>query len=153
RGLGAGRQDDVFAFQLAEAVAVGDADLMRASKGAEAMNQIDAVALELVLDDGDFAFDDALNAKAEIRHSHLIFGVVVRAVKTLLVEAGEMEHGFTHRFAGNGAGVGADATDSSLLFDERDTLSGFYSLNGGALPPGTRTNHNEFIRLHSWIPG
>ena len=125
---------------------------MRPRESAQAVNEVDTVSLQLILDNGNLAFDNPLNPKAEICHGDLIFGVIVGAVEALLVEAGKMENGFAHGFAGDGAGVGADAADGRLFFNEGNAFASFYCLNGGALPARTGTNHNQFIRLHSWIP-
>ena len=120
----------------AETVVVFDADVVRIDEFCHAVIDIDAVALELVLNHRNFVFDHALHAKIQIGHRDLIFRVIVRAVKTLIVKAGEMQHGFAHRLAGNRAGVDADAAHRICFSTSATRLPAFTALIAARCPPG-----------------
>jgi len=111
-GLGAGGDDDEVSAQVREAGAVADANVVGVDELAGAVEKIDAVALELVLNHSDFVFDDALHSEVEVGHGDDFLGALIGAVKFFVIETREMQDGFAHGLAGDRAGIGADATDA-----------------------------------------
>ena len=75
-------------------------------------------------------------------------GGAIGAEEILGIEAGEVQDGFPHGLAGDGAGIDADAADGALLFDDRDALSGLRSLDGRTLASRPGANNDQIIGLH-----
>ena len=66
-GFGAGGDDDEFGFEFARSrCRFRRGGECGSTKFCDAMNDVDAVALELVLGDADLVFDHALHAETEI---------------------------------------------------------------------------------------
>ncbi len=87
RGLGAGGDDDIFAFKFGEAVAVFDAEVVRVREFSEAVDDIHAVAPQLILRDADLIFDHALHTENEILHGDVFMVLVIRPEEILGVKA------------------------------------------------------------------
>jgi hypothetical protein len=132
-GFCAGGDHNVLRFKFQIAIAVLDSDVVRIGEGAKTVDEVNAVALKLILNDRDFVFDNMLDAEIEVCDGYIFFRTVIGAVKTLIVETGEEEYGFAHGFAGNGTEIDADSADRGLFFDDGDALPGLGSLNRGAM--------------------
>src|SRR6266567_4942224 len=98
-------------LEFSVAVAVLHANVVRVQKLPRTVDQIDAVALELVLDDPYFILHHMLDAEVQVRHGHFAFVAVVGPVEILVVEPGEMQHRLAHGLAGDCAGIYAHAAD------------------------------------------
>src|SRR6266436_6752140 len=121
---------------------------MRIRERSRAMEQLYVVAAQLVLQHRGFVFDHAIHAKIQIAHRDVFFGVVICAVKRLVVKTGKMQNRLAHRLAGNGSGVDADAADHGLLFHHGHCFSDFRGLNRGSLPTGAGADDYEIKRSH-----
>ena len=87
---------------------------MRIHECGGADKHLDIVPSHLVVDDLDFSFDDVIGAEGQVFHRDVLFHAVTRAIQAALVESGEIEDGFAKGFAGDRAGIGADAADDQL---------------------------------------
>ncbi len=143
-----GGHHQIFSFQFAEARAVFDPQVMSIRERSRAMEQLYVVAAQLVLQHRGFVFDHAVHAKIQIAHRDVFFGVVICAVKRLVVKTGKMQNRLAHRLAGNGSGVDADAADHGLLFHHGHGFPDFRGLNGGSLPTGAGADDYEIKRSH-----
>ncbi len=61
-----------------------------------------------------------------------------------------MEHRFTHRLAGNRAGIDAGAAQHFTPLDQRNAFIRFGGLNGSSLPGRTRADNNQIKLLHKY---
>lgn len=105
-----------------------------------AVDDVDTVALELVLSYPYLVFDHALDAENEVRHGDVLSGGMVGTIEILGIKAGQVQDGFAHGLARDCASMDADATDGAVLFDHRNALSGLCSLDGGTLAPRAGAN-------------
>jgi len=96
---------------------------------------------------------NVLNAERKIRHRDLFLHTIVHAVDRTVVIAGEMQNGFAHRLAGNGAGIYRDPTDGSHLLHHSGSLAQLVSVDGGALPGRAGTNDEEIVGNHALLEG
>ena len=76
-----------------------------------AVEEVDVVAMQLVLDGGVLAFDELGNAKHQIFNLDLCFDAVAAAVEGALAKAAQEKDGFAESVAGDGAGVRAGAAE------------------------------------------
>ena len=104
------------------------------------------VAHHLFADDADLGADDLPATGDQVVHGDL--GAVAVAVKAPLLDAGQVQHGFAQGFAGDGAGVGADAADDGVALDERDLLAELGGLDGGLLAGGTAADDDHVDVFH-----
>src|SRR4030095_1049957 len=58
------------------------------------LEQIHAIALELILDDRDFMLNHALHPEIQVGHRRHVFHMIVGVVAILVVETAEAQHGF-----------------------------------------------------------
>ena len=65
-----------------------------------------------------------------------------------MAEPREIEDGFAEGFAGDGAGVGADAADDLFALDDADFLAQFGGLDGGFLPGGAGPDDQKIVVGH-----
>ncbi len=147
--LGAGGDDDDGRFEVGLAARVLDADVGGVEEAGAAVDHFDAVARQLRLGDIDFGLDHLVDAEAQVGHGDLFLDVVIDAVDALKLEAGEMQHGFAHGLAGDGAGVDAGAADDFALLDDDHAAAALGALNGGALPGGAGADHDEVVVAHA----
>src|SRR5579863_2199258 len=89
-----------------------------------------------------------LRPKGQIGHGDSFFYAIVHAINVLVVEAGEMQHGLAHGFAGNGAGVDGGAAHYFHPFDQGRLFAEFGGLDGSALAGGPGANDDEIERFH-----
>ena len=129
----------------------GDADVCGSRRPACAVDHVDAVAGELRLRDVDFGLDHVLHAEGEVRHGDLFLDPVVDAVDALVAVAGEVQHGFAHGLAGDGAGVDAGAADDLALLDDGHALAVLGALDGRPLAGRPRADHDEIVLLHAIV--
>src|SRR4029077_17919940 len=127
------------------ALAVVHGDRGRPGERAVAAEHLDAVALELVLDDVAFALHDLIAAEQEVLDRDVGFAAIRLAVQRALPQAGEINHGFAGGLSGNRAGVDRDAANIAAFFDHRDALTQLRGLHGGALSGGSAANHDQIV--------
>ena len=104
---------------------------------------------KLRLGDVDFGLDHLVDAEAQVRHGDLFLDVIVDAVDALVLEAGEVQHGFAHGLAGNGAGVDAGAADDFALLDHRHAAAALGALNGRTLSGRAGADDDDVVFLHA----
>src|SRR5580698_1643990 len=121
-------------------------------KFSSAVEYVHSVTLELVLSHSNFVLDHTLDAEDDISHGDSRRGAAIGTVEVLGIKAREVQNGFAHGLAGDGAGIYADTADGALLFDDRNSLAGLCALDSGTLASWTRTNHNQIVGLHSQCP-
>jgi hypothetical protein len=127
-------------------VGAGDVeDVGVVSEGGVAVDQLDAVALELVFDDGVLAFDDLVDAEHEVLDIDAGFEAVSAAVKASLAEAAQVEHGFAEGFGRDCAGVEADAAEVGGLIDDGDALIEFGGFDGRMVAGGAASDYQEIV--------
>ena len=149
RRLGSGRDDEGLRLVIGDrAGGAGDAQMRGIDKRAGAAVDVDAVARKLRLGDVDFGLDHVLDPEEQVRHRDLVLHAIVDAVDVLVIEAGEVQHGFAHGLARDGACVDADASDAIQFFDQRDFLSKLGALDGGSLPGRAGADDNQIVGLH-----
>src|ERR1700728_1584107 len=124
-------------------------DVMIVCETGHAADDFDAVAGKLGLGDIDLSLDDVLDAEGKIGHGDLFLHAVIHAVDGAVVVAGEMQDGFAHRFAGDGAGVDADAADDAAHLNERYVLAPLDRGNSGALTGRARTYYQKIVFRHA----
>ncbi len=107
------------------------------------VDHIDAIARHLVLDDLNFVRDDVVGAKGEIFDRDRLFQAISGSVQIALAEPREIEHRFAEGFAGDGAGVDADAADDFFALDDADFLAELGGLDRGLLAGGPGADHEQ----------
>ena len=138
--LGAGGDDDVFRLVGLGATLVGHFHMGGVFKAGHPREHIDAIARKLRLGHVNLGLDHVLNAEGKIRHRDLFLHPVIHAVNGTVVVAGEMHHGFTHRLAGDSAGIDRNPTDGSHALNHSGPLAQLISVDSGALPRGAGTD-------------
>src|SRR5579883_1370456 len=121
---------------------------MRVNEFGRAADQLNVVARQLALDDIDLSLDHVLDAQRQVGHRDLVLNAVVYAVDILVVVAGEVKDSFAEGFAGDGAGIDADAAQNFAALDDGDALAHFGALNRRALPSRAGSNYDQVIALH-----
>ena len=116
------------------------------------MEQLNAVAPELALEDIDFPLDDMVGAKAQVLHGDVLLDRVTAAVKGSLAKAGQVDHGFPQGLAGNGPGVQADTTHHLPFLDYGGLFAQLGGLDGRAMTGGSAANDQDVIAFHSVSP-
>src|SRR5207245_1856609 len=117
-------------FEIALAARVFDAHVGGIEETGASGDDLDTVTRQLGLGDVDFGLDDLGDAEAQVRHGDLFLDVIVGAVDTLVLEAGEVHDGFAHSLTGNGARIDTGTTDDFALFDHRHAAAALGALNG-----------------------
>jgi hypothetical protein len=96
----------------------------------------------------DFRLDHVLHAEGKIGHVDLFLHPVVHTVDALVVVAGEMQHCFPHRLAGDRTCVHGGAPYHFALLYQGGALARFRRLDGGPLSRGSGADGDEVVRLH-----
>jgi hypothetical protein len=133
---------------LHEVVGAFDAQAVRIDETGGAEPEVDIVARHLVLDDLDFPVDDVVGAEGEIFHRDVLFDAITGAIQAALMETRQIECGLAERFAGDGAGVGADAADDPFAFDDADFFPQLGSLDGSFLPCRAGSDDQQIVVSH-----
>src|SRR5262249_25211430 len=89
-----------------------------------------------------------VDPKPEVCHGDLVFDVVVDAVDSLELEAGEVQNGFAHGLTGNRPGIDACAPDDFALLDHNNLAAAFGCLDRSALAGRTGTDDNDVVYPH-----
>ena len=145
-GAGAAGDENIGRGELALGVGTGDVeDVGVGSEGGVAVDELDAVALELVFDDGVLAFDDLVDAEHEVLDIDAGFEAVAAAVKAALAEAAQVEHGFAEGFRRNGAGVEANTPEVGRFVDDSDAMAQFGGFDGTVMAGGPAANYQEVV--------
>ena len=131
-----------------DVVAVLDLEEVGAFEAGGAPDQVDAVAVELVADDGEFVVDDLLGDVDEVFDGDVAFGAEVFAEEAAFVGAGEVEDGFAEGLGGDGAGVDAGAAEDGIFFDDADGFAELGGLDGGLLAGGAGADDHEIVMFH-----
>src|SRR6476646_11568142 len=118
-----------------------------------AVDHVDAVAGHLILDEGDLVRDHVVGAEGEVLDRDVGFHTIAGAVEIALSEAGQVEDGLAQGFAGNGAGMDANAADHLLPLDDADVFSELGGLNGGLLTGRPRANDQKVVVPHEHLNG
>jgi hypothetical protein len=118
-------------------------------KAGTAKHHFDTIAGELRLSHVDFGLHHLVYTETQVRHRDFVFDVIIDAVDTLKLEAGEVHDGFAHRLAGDGTGVDAGAAHNLAPLDDYDLTAALGSLNGGALARRPRADDNDVVCLHA----
>ena len=138
--LGAGGDDDVLRLVRLGATLIGHLHVGGVFEAGHSGEHIDAIARKLRLGHVDLGLDHVLDAEGEVRHRDLFLDPVIHAVDRTVVIAGEMQHGFAHRLAGDGAGIDGDPADRSHALHHRGPLAQLIGVDGGALTRGAGTD-------------
>jgi hypothetical protein len=105
-------------------------------------------ALALHIDHGAFMVHEILN-------SEIIFERIVDAIEAALLEAGEIERGFSQRFAGNCAGVDATSAHVRGAVDDGDALAKIGGLGASFFAGGAAADYDQveiFGTRHANLP-
>ena len=116
---------------------------MRVGELRGALENLDVIAAELRANDFRFAGDDAAHAEGKILDGEVVFVAKIVAVESADGVAGELKDGFAHAFAGDGAGVHADAADHESAVHDGDALAEFRGADGAFLAGGTAADYDE----------
>ena len=116
-------------------------------KAGRAPDQLDAVAIEMLLNQREFLMNDLLADVDEIRDGDVSLGAGF-AEQPALVRAGEMQHRFAQRLGGDRARVDRRAAEHVLLLDDGDGLSELGGLDRGLLPGGAGADHDAVEMAH-----
>ena len=138
--LGPGGDDDVLRLVGLGAAFIGHLHVVGVFEAGDARQYIDAIARELRLGDIDLGLDHVLDAEGKVRHRDLFLDLVVHAIDGTVVVAGEMQHGFAHCLAGDGAGIYRNPAHVSVPFHHGCPLAQLIGIDSGALPRGAGTN-------------
>ena len=76
------------------------------------------------------------------------FDAIAGAVQIPLAKTGKVEHGFTQRFAGYGAGIDAHAPNDFMALDHADFLAEFGGLHGGFLAGRSGADDEKVVMSH-----
>src|SRR5262249_16394899 len=129
------------------AITIGHAHMVGIGEGGNAAEDFDVVAGQLCANDVDLGFHHILPPESKVPHRNLFFDAVVDPVDVLVIEAGQVQHRLAHGFAGNGAGVYADAADPVRFLDDGDELAELGPLDRGTLSCRARPDHYQIVRL------
>src|SRR5271170_2215530 len=146
--LGADTDDDLFGMEGIGAACAVDAERIGVNKTGNAGQHIHTIARQLRLGHIDLGFDDVLYAEGQIGHRDLLLHAVVHAVNRAVGVAREMQHGFAHRFAGNGAGVDTDAAYHAAHFNQPNAFPLLYRGYSSALSGGARADDEQIVCVH-----
>ena len=137
--LGAGGDHDEFASDSCSFTAglVIDTDGVRVEKTAVPGVEVDPVTHQLTAHHVLFLGDDVRGAGEQIRRRDLLLDPVAGAVQFALAHAGQVDHRFAQRLAGDGSGVHAHAAEHPAALDDGDRLAELCRRDGGFLPTGT----------------
>ena len=138
------------------AARVSYANVRRVFETGGAGKHLDVIARQLRFGHIDFRLDDVLHAEGKIGHRDLVFDAIIHAINGAVVVAGKVKHAFAKSFAGDGAGVDADAADKFALLHHGDALAQLggrncRSLSGRARPEDEQVKyfHRSFPSFHS----
>ncbi len=90
RRLRTRRDHCVRRFQFIASVTVFHLHPMRVQKTSYSMQQVHSIAVQLILNYRDFAFDHPLHAVIQVRHGHGFFHSIIGAVKILIIKSGKV---------------------------------------------------------------
>ena len=121
---------------------------MGIDEAGRAEDHVDVVAGHLILHDLDFVLDDVIGAEGEVFDRDRLFQTIAGSVQIALAESGEVEHRFAEGFAGDGAGIDADAADDCFALDDADVLAELGGLDGGLLAGGPRADDEKIVMSH-----
>jgi len=142
-------------------ILLADSQRMRVLKAGLAGDDLDLVAAHVLADDLHLGADDLLAARDQVLDGDLgppasapAFARAV-AVKSALLDAGQVQHGLPQRLAGDGPGVGADAAEDAVALDEGDALAELGRLDRGLLPrrPAADDEHIDVLHRVSCVTG
>src|SRR5262249_12284590 len=105
------------------------------------------IAAQLGLDDFNLAGHDGIGAEDQVLHGNLVFDGVAAAVERALAKSAQIKDRFTESFAGDGAGVYADATNGTFFLNDSDLLAQFGRTDGALLSGRTAADYNEIVLL------
>src|SRR5258708_21922416 len=134
--FGSGGDDDCLRTVRLLASDAVNLDSVRIYELRNAVDHFDVVARQLRLDHIDFGLDHVLDPERQVLHRDLFLDPVINTVDVLVVVAGEMQHGFADSFAGNSAGVDADAPHHFAPLDQANSFTRLSALDGRALTRG-----------------
>jgi len=117
RRFRAGPDHDRLPFNLCRPARTRHQNRSRALEACNASQNLDAVTRKLRLRHVNLRLDHMLDPEGQVRHGDLFFDAVAYAVNILVIVAGEMQNGFTHRFARNCPGIDANAADYFAPFN------------------------------------
>jgi hypothetical protein len=152
RGLGAARHEDMPGLQVHCLVVALDDDLVRTGEAGLAAVQVDAIAIELVVNHFDFVLGDVRHLAVEFLHRDLALVAIALAKDVALAEARQVQYGLAHRFGGNRPRMDADPARPELAaLDHRHAL---VELRRGDSPflPGRAAANDHQIVTHDGSP-
>ena len=120
-----------------------DFDGVRVGELRGALKNLHAVALQLRANHFGLARDDGAHAEGKILHRNVVLAAIVVAVESLHGVAGQLEDGFADAFAGNGAGVHADAANHQRAINHGDALAELRGANSALLPRRAAADHDQ----------
>src|SRR4029453_1783913 len=143
---------DVRTLELLLPVDAFHPDVIPVDEGGNAVNHFDAVARELVLCHRGFGLDHLVAPEPQVEHADLVLDAVIDAVDALVLEAGEVQHGFPHRLARDRAGVDAHAAGSFPPFPPGYAPAALRRLNGGPLSGRPGADHDHVVGANNCFP-
>ncbi|SKV75452.1 Uncharacterised protein [Mycobacteroides abscessus subsp. abscessus] len=114
-------------------------------EAADAADQVDPIALQLGAHHLDLLADDMLGAGQQILRGDVGLHAVAGAVQLALVHARQIEHRLAQCLGRNGPGIGADATEHVVAFDDRHRLAELGRGDGGLLASGAGPDDDEIV--------
>ena len=123
-------------------------DFIRSHQPAKARNNLNVVAVKLILHNFTLALHNQINSAQQRLHGwpHGARSQSVHTQRDTFPR--HAAHGFAKCFAGNGSGMNARATNARALLHYAHALSKFGRLHSGALTRWSAANHNQVIFIH-----
>jgi hypothetical protein len=145
RGLGSDRHHHLVGGHQAGTMALAETQVqaVRVDERGLGVNQLDSVAQELMAHHVDFVANHRIDPHQEVLQRNLVLDLVRFAVDRMFAIAGQVEDGFAHGLARDGAHVNADASHQRLAFDQHHALSELGGLNCCVMAGGPRANHHQ----------
>ena len=131
------------------AALVGDDDGVLVDETRRAVEELDPVARQLVLDDLVLPRDHLRGAPVEVRHRDVGLDAVALPVGLAVRQAGQVEDRLAKRLRRDRPGVDAYAADRGRAFDDRGALAQFRGRDGRLLPTRATANREQVVVEHA----
>src|SRR5579872_5605740 len=146
---GADGDQETLGLEAADvAVIRGDLDAMRIEEPRRALERLDPVAGELMLQHIDLVVECHVQPHHQVLGANILFHPVRTPIKTALAPSGQVEHGFAQRLRWDRACVHRNPADATTLFHHKDRAAVLRRLDGGTPPGGSGTDDDEVVAAH-----
>src|SRR5215472_16441569 len=141
------RDDDFLCLDGARtgAVDVLEADGVRSDKRGRRRDQFHVIAHQLMASHVEFVLDHAVSAEQQILYRDVFFDGVGSAVEFSRAVSAKIERRLAQGLRRNRAEIDAAAAEDGLSFDDRDLLVELGTLDCGALPSRSGTDHQKIV--------